>query len=198
MKKLLRDRYCNFAVTEIVQKGEAYSYEIQLICKDGDRIQFSGPTCKSVEEAESFRKNHIETLENHSCIIDSNMRVKEFFEAWLQEIAKPRVSQAVYCAYETAVQYIVKRYGRLRLNLMSEAHIVSIFKGAIKCPMIESKFVKEVLKKALKFAKRVGYISYNPAKDDQMFTSWFLADDRLSSLEDIETNGEGWPIWGYG
>lgn len=81
---------------------------------------------------------------------------------------------------------------------MSEAHIVSIFKGAIKCPMIESKFVKEVLKKALKFAKRVGYISYNPAKDDQMFTSWFLADDRLSSLEDIETNGEGWPIWGYG
>lgn len=198
MEKLLQDRYCNFAVTEIVQKGEAYSYEIHLICKDGDRVQFSGPSCKSVEEAERFRKNHIKALENRSYIIDPDMRVKEFFEAWLQEIAKPRVSQAVYCAYETAIQYIVKRYGRLKLSLMSEAHIVSIFKGAVKCPMIKSEFVAEVLRKALKFAKRVGYIPYNPAKDDQMFTSWFLADDRLSGLEDMETSGEGRPIWDYG
>lgn len=198
MKKLLRDRYCNFAVTEIVQKGEAYSYEIHLICKDGDRIQFSGPPCKSVEEAERFLKNHIETLENHSCIIDSDMRVKEFFEAWLQEIVKPRASQAVYCAYETAIQYIVKRFGRLRLSLMSEAHIVSIFKGAVECPVIESEFVKEVLRKALKFAKRVAYIPYNPAKDDRLFASWFIADDRLSGLKDIETSGKGWPIWDYG
>lgn len=198
MKKLLQDRYCNFAVTEIVQKGEAYSYEIHLICKDGGRAQFSSPPCKSVEEAERFRENHIEALENRSYIIDPDMRVKEFFEAWLLEIAKPRVSQAVYCAYKTAIQYIVKRYGRLRLILMSEAHIVSILKGAVKCPMIESEFVAEVLRKALKFAKSVGYIPYNPAKDEQIFTSWFLADDRLSGLEDMETSGEGRPIWDYG
>lgn len=198
MKKMLRDRYCNFAVTEIVQKGKAYSYEIHLICKDGDRVQFSGPPCKSVGEAERFRENHIEALENHSYIIDSDMRVKEFFEAWLLEIVKPRASQAVYCAYETAIQYIVKRYGRLRLSLMSEAHIVSILKGAVKCPMIKSEFIAEVLRKALKFAKRVGYIPYNPAKDEQLFASWFLADDRLSGLEDMETSGEGRPIWDYG
>lgn len=198
MKKFLRDRYCDFTVTEIVQKGEIYGFEIQLICKNGDKLQFSSPPCKSVEEAELFQESHIKTLANHSYIIDSDMKVREFFEAWLQEIAKPRASQAVYCAYEAAVEYIVERYGRLILSRMSEVHVVSIFKGAVKCPMIEAEFVKEVLKKALKFAKRVGYIPYNPAKDKQMFSSWFIADDRLSGLEEIETSEEGWPIWDYG
>lgn len=198
MKKLLRDRYCGFTVTEIVRKGEVYGFEIQLICKDGGKIQFSSPPCKSVEEAEYSRENHIKTFANHSYIIDSDMRVKEFFEAWQQEIAKARASQAVYCAYEAAVEYIVERYGRLILSRMSEAHVVSIFKGAAKCPTIEVEFVKEVLKKALKYAKRIGYIPYNPAKEEQLFSPWFIADDRLSGLEEIETSEEGWPIWDYG
>ena len=198
MKKLLRDRYCDFTVTEIVRKGELYGFKIQLICKDGEKIQFSGPPCKSVEEAEHSRESQIKMLTSHSYIIDSDMRVIEFFEAWLQEIAKPRASQAVYCAYEAAVEYIVEGYGRLILSRMSEAHVVSIFKGAVKCPTIEAEFVKEVLKKALIFAKRVGYIPCNPAKDEQLFSSWFIPDDRLSGLENIETNEEGWPIWDYG
>lgn len=198
MKKLLRDRYCDFTVTEIVRKGELYGFKIQLICKDGDKLQFSSPPCKSVEKAKYSRENHIKILANHSYIIDPDMRVKEFFEAWLQEIAKPRASQAVYCASEAAVEYIVERYGRLILSRMSEAHVVSIFKGAVKCPTLEAEFVKDVLKKALKFAKRVGYIPYNPAKDEQLFYSCFIADDRLSGLENIVTSGEGWPIWDYG
>ena len=124
--------------------------------------------------------------------------MSEFFEAWLSQVATPKISKAVFSAYENAVRYIVGRYGRLRLSLMSEAHIVSIFKGAVECPMQEPEFVKEVLKKTLKFAKKVEYICYDPARDEMLFSAWFIGDDRLSSADDIETSEDGWPIWDCG
>lgn len=198
MNQFLKDRYIDFGITEVVQTGDGYGFEIQLHYKDGSTVRLSGPSCSSAGEAEKSRKEHEKSLRNHSYIIDPDLRVSEFFEAWLSQVATPKISKAVFSAYENAVQYIVGRYGRLRLSLMSEAHIVSIFKGAVECPMQEPEFVKEVLKKALKFAKKVGYICYDPARDEMLFSAWFIGDDGLSSADDIETSEDGWPIWDCG
>lgn len=198
MNQFLKDRYINFSITEVVQTGDGYGFEIQLHYKDGSTVRLSEPSCSSAGEAEKSRKEHEKSLRNHSYIIDPDLRVSEFFEVWLSQVATPKISKAVFSAYENAVQYIVGRYGRLRLSLMSEAHIVSIFKGAVECPMQEPEFVKEVLKKALKFAKKVGYISYDPARDEMLFSAWFIGDDGLSSADDIETSEDGWPIWDCG
>lgn len=198
MKQFLKDRYIDFDITKVSQTGDMYCFEIQLLYRDGQTIRFSGPSCSSEVEAEQLRKEHVKRLKNHSYILDPDFRVGEFFEAWLKQIAKPKVSGAVFSAYANAVQYIVERYGRLKLCLMSEAHVVSIFKGAVECPLREPEFVKEVLKKALKFAKKVGYINYDPARDEMLFSAWFIADDRLSSSDDIKTSEDGWPIWDCG
>ena len=198
MNQFLKDRYIDFNITEAAQTGNRYGFEIQLIYKDGRIVQLPGPSCSSAEEAKQSRKEHEKSLRNHSYVINPNLRVKEFFDAWLKQVAKPKVSEAVFSAYMNAVQYIIERYGRLRLSLMSEAHVVSIFKGAVEYPMKEPEFVKEVLRKALKFAKRVGYIYYDPAKDEMLFSSWFIGDDGLSSSDDIETSEDGWPVWDCG
>lgn len=198
MNQFLKDRYIDFSITEVVQTEDWYGFDIQLHYMDGSTARLSGPSCSSAEEADKSRKEHEKSLRNHSYIINPDLRVSEFFEAWLSQIAKPKISKAVFSAYENAVQYIVGRYGRLRLSLMSETHVVSIFKGAVECPKQEPEFVKEVLKKALKFAKKVGYIYCDPARDEMLFSEWFIRDDGLSSSDDIETSEDGRPIWDCG
>ncbi len=54
------------------------------------------------------------------------------------------------------------------------------------------------MKNALKFAKKVGYINYDPARDELLFSAWFIENDGLSSSDDIETSEDGWPIWDCG
>lgn len=174
MEQFLKDRYINFDITEVTQIGDTFCFEIQLLYRNGQKVRFSGPSCSSAAEAEQSRKGHEKRLKNHSYIINFDLRVSEFFEAWLSQVVKPKISKAVFSAYENAVQYIVGRYGKLRLSLMSEAHVVSIFKGSIESPLQEPEFVKEVLKKALKFAKKVSYINYDPARDELLFSAWFI------------------------
>ncbi|WP_195984370.1 hypothetical protein [Clostridium sp. D33t1_170424_F3] len=103
MNQFLKDRYIDFNITEVVQTGDRYGFEIQLHYKDESTVRFSGPFCDSAVEAEHSQKDHEKSLKNHSYIIDPDLRVSEFFEAWLNQIAKPKISKAVFSAYENAV-----------------------------------------------------------------------------------------------
>ena len=81
MNQFLKDRYIDFSITEVVQTGDGYGFEIQLHYKDGSTVRLSGPSCSSSGEAEKSRKEHEKSLRNHSYIIDPDLRVSEFFEA---------------------------------------------------------------------------------------------------------------------
>ena len=54
--------------------------------------------------------------------------------------------------------------------------------------------MRDVLKKALKFAKKAGYLSYNLERDKLVFEKWFISDDTLSGSGDIEMTEDGQPV----
>ena len=64
MNQFLKDRYTDFSITEVVQTGDGYGFEIQLHYKDGSTVWLSGPSCSSAGEAEKSRKEHEKNLRN--------------------------------------------------------------------------------------------------------------------------------------
>ena len=196
MKNFITAPYIGYVVGNVKPMGGGYGFKIKLIYKGGDILVEEKVGYGSEQEAAWAREVNTKLLKNHRYVIQLDTRAEEFFEAWLDFISS-KLSEATCQAYREAVTYINQKCGKAKLHFWCGWDIVAIYKSAWRDPTIDHKAVRDILKKALKFAKKAGYLSYNLERDQLIFKEWFISDGTLSGSGDIEKNEDGQPVLDY-
>ena len=193
MKNLITAPYIGYVVGNVKPIEVGYGFKIKLIYKGGDTLVEVKVGYDSEQEAEWAREVNTKLLKNHRYVIQLDTSAEEFFEGWLDFISS-KLSEATWQAYREAITYINQKCGKAKLHFWCGWDIVAIYKSAWGDPAIDHKAVRDVLKKALKFAKKAGYLSYDLERDKLIFEEWFISDDTLSGSGDIEMTEDGQPV----
>ena len=171
-----------------------YGFKIKLIYKDGETLVEGNSGYKSEQEATWEREVSIKLLKKHQYVIQPDTTAEDYFNAWL-DFVSPKLSKAIRQDYRNAVLYINQKYGKVKIHFWDAEHVVSVYKSAWKDSKTDHTIIRNVLKKALKFAKTVGYLSYDLEKDNLIFEEWFISNDVLSGSGEIAMTEDGQPVY---
>ena len=136
----------------------------------------------------------IKLLKKHQYVIQPDTTAEDYFNAWL-DFVSPKLSKAIRQDYRNAVLYINQKYGKVKIHFWDAEHVVSVYKSAWKDSKTDHTIIRNVLKKALKFAKTVGYLSYDLEKDNLIFEEWLISNDVLSGSGEIAMTEDGQPVY---
>ena len=171
-----------------------YGFKIKLIYKDGETLVEGNSGYKSEQEATWEREVSIKLLKKHQYVIQPDTTAEDYFNAWL-DFVSPKLSKAIRQDYRNAVLYINQKYGKVKIHFWDAEHVVSVYKSAWKDSKTDHTIIRNVLKKALKFSKTVGYLSYDLEKDNLIFEEWFISNDVLSGSGEIAMTEDGQPVY---
>lgn len=171
-----------------------YGFKIKLIYKDGETLVEGNSGYKSEQEATWEREVSIKLLKKHQYVIQPDTTAEDYFNAWL-DFVSPKLSKAIRQDYRNAILYINQKYGKVKIHFWDAEHVVSVYKSAWKDSKTDHTIIRNVLKKALKFAKTVGYLSYDLEKDNLIFEEWFISNDVLSGSGEIAMTEDGQPVY---
>lgn len=194
MRNFITARYIGYVVGTVKSMEGGYGFRIKLIYKDGETLVEENTGYKSEKEAIWEREVSIKLLEKHQYVIQSDTTSEDYFSAWL-EFVSPKLSKAIRQDYQDAVLYINQKYGKVKIHFWDAEHVVSVYKSAWKDSKTDHTIIRNVLKKALKFAKTVGYLSYDLEKDNLIFEEWFISNDMLSGSGEIAMTEDGQPVY---
>lgn len=178
----------------ITSMDGGYGFKIKLIYKDGETLVEGNSGYKSEQEATWEREVSIKLLKKHQYVIQPDTTAEDYFNAWL-DFVSPKLSKAIRQDYRNAVLYINQKYGKVKIHFWDAEHVVSVYKSAWKDSKTDHTIIRNVLKKALKFAKTVGYLSYDLEKDNLIFEEWFISNDVLSGSGEIAMTEDGQPVY---
>ena len=88
-----------------------------------------------------------------------SMKVKLFYQMWLEDIKRPMLAYSSYCNYKNCVyRYIIPLYGEMKMEELTKFHIKRLYiKAFEKYPSV-ARILKTVLNTSLLYAQRNGYI----------------------------------------
>lgn len=119
----------------------------------------------TLREAEDARNEVIGRLQDYSFVIYPNIKVKDYFEYWLEEVMYNinRIEYSTYVTYKNAIKYIVKDYGELKMTTLNAGHVQRLYKKVSSEYKSEVKIVRCVMKLALEYARKINVVSTNVA-----------------------------------
>lgn len=194
MRNFITARYIGYVVGNVKSMEGGYGFRIKLIYKNGETLVEENSGYKSEKEAKWEREVAIKLLKKHQYIIQPDTTAEDYFNAWLGFVS-PKLSKAMRQEYQDAVLYINQKYGKVKIRFWDAEHVVSVYKSAWKDSKTNHIIIRNVLKKALKFAKTVGYLSYDLEKDNLIFEEWFISNDMLSGSGEITMTEDGQPVY---
>lgn len=88
-----------------------------------------------------------------------SMKVKLFYQMWLEDVKRPMLAYSSYCNYKNCVyRYIIPLYGEMKMEELTKFHIKRLYiKTFEKYPSV-ARILKTVLNTSLLYAQRNGYI----------------------------------------
>lgn len=87
-----------------------------------------------------------------------SMKVKMFYQMWLEDIKRPMLTYSSYCSYKNCVyNYIIPLYGEMKMEELTKFHIKRLYiKTSEKYPAV-ARTLKTVLNTSLSYAWRNDY-----------------------------------------
>lgn len=160
-------QYIDFNVYGITKIRGSYGFRIILYYDNEENkvIQKSG--YKTKKEANKERDNVLAELLKGSFVVNTHIKVKNYFTYWLEEIMRPeKLTSASYDSYKNVVyNHIIPKLGHLKLISLTRKHIQSFYKEKTEYSHSITKMCKVVIDTALRYALERKFISVNPAED---------------------------------
>ena len=164
--KLDKKQYVDFKVYSVTPINKKYGFRIKLIYDDDTYEIQQNAGYKTKKEAEKERTNIIGQLYNKTYIIYPNIKVKEYFEYWLEDVmaVRDKFSYNSYMSYRNVINnYIVPSFGGLKMATLNMSHIKKFYKEVATKSQSVTRIAKTVINTALEYAKQKGIISVNCA-----------------------------------
>ena len=88
-----------------------------------------------------------------------SMKVKLFYQMWLEDVKRPMLAYSSYCNYKNCrYRYIIPLYGEMKMDELTKFHIKRLYtKTFEKYPSV-ARILKTVLNTSLLYARRNSYI----------------------------------------
>ena len=165
-EKILNRTYVDYVVYSVTTIKGKYGFRVKLIFSNNDEMikQHSGFKLKS--NANKERNKVISQLENHTYVVDSNIKASEFFDYWLENIMKPKITYNSYMSYRNIVNnYLNVFFKNMKLCKINVNHIKKIYGEVTEQHKSVAKLLRVVLKAALNFATMHNLISSDPTEN---------------------------------
>ena len=159
-------QYVEWKVKNVTAIKDGYGYRVILSYIDGTEIVQQKSGFKTKREASADRDKTLGQLYSDTYVVYTNVKVKEYLEFWLEEDIRPRVTNATYETYRSAVKnHIIPVIGNMLMCDLSKSNVIRLYKGKILYSKSVVKNIKVILNTALKFALTRKIISINPAEN---------------------------------
>lgn len=131
-----------------------YAYRVVLKYEDGTVKTQQKSGFKTKKEAEDARKRTIGELSNGTYVVNNNMKLKDFFEYWLEYDIRQRVrSFNTYNTYSQIVKkHIIPFLGKKRLTELNRGDIQRLYQNRAEYSVPTVRQVKTVLNVSLRYA----------------------------------------------
>lgn len=163
---LRKDTYIDWHVYSVTKIKDKYGFRIMLVYSEMDKVVQQKSGFKTIREADECRNQIIAQLTNHTYVVYPKVKVKDYFDYWLNEVMFATLQYNSYMSYRNAINnYIVKKYGELYMSTLNQAHIQRLYKEIISKHESVARLVKVVMKDGLDYAVKVNILSTNVASD---------------------------------
>lgn len=168
MLDLKRQDYVDWDVKPAFKLSERnnYAYRVVLKYQDGTKYIQQKSGFQTKREAEDARKYTIGKLSSGTYIVNSNVKIKEFLEYWLEYDIRQRVgSENTYSVYSRiAKKHIIPCLGRKRLAELNKGDVQRLYKDRMEYSIHIVRQVKTVMNVSLRYAVAHRLITVNPAE----------------------------------
>ena len=168
MLDLKQQNYVDWDVKSVFKllDRDNYAYRVVLKFQDGTQQVQQKSGFRTKKEAEDARKRTMGELSNGTYVVNSNVKLREFLEYWLEQDIRQRVGSAnTYSSYSQIVKkHIIPYLGKKKLTELNRGDIQKLYKDRAVYSVHIVRQVKTVLNVSLRYAIEHKLISMNPAK----------------------------------
>lgn len=152
------------AVMKLLDRNN-YAYRVVLKYQDGTKHIQQKSGFQTKKEAEDARKRTIGELCNGTYVVNSNVKLKDLLEYWLEYDVKPRAgSYNTYASYlQVAKHHITPYLGKKKLTEINRGDIQRLYQKRAEFSIHIARQVKTVLNVSLRYAVEHKLIPLNPA-----------------------------------
>lgn len=164
MEKGLQN-FVDFQVKTVIPIKQGYGYRVILKYLDGSEKVQQKSGFKSEREAKKARDKTIAELHTGTYCVYANVLVKEFFEFWIEEDLKKRLTKdSTYQAFVGIVKnHILPFFKKKRMADLTRADIQALYFDRVEYSVAVARQVKAVINIAMRFAVNCKVISENIA-----------------------------------
>lgn len=168
MLNLDHQNYVDWNVKSVIKLLDRnnYAYRVVLKFEDGTKQIQQKSGFRTKKEAEDARKQTIGELSNGTYIVNSNVKLQDFLEYWLEYDIRQRVrSSNTYDSYsQTVKKHIVPFLGKKKLTELNKGDVQKLYQNRAEYSIHIARQVKTVLNVALRYAAGRKLIPLNPAE----------------------------------
>lgn len=156
--------YIDYKVYSVLKLKDKYGFKVKLIFNDETEVikQIGGFKRKS--DANSERDNVVAQLKNHTYVVESRIKFKEFSEYWLEEVMKKDLKYNSYMAYRNVINNYANPFlGELYVNQINIGHIQKFYNDVTEKHKSVARLSKAVFNTLFDYAKEKNLVQVNPA-----------------------------------
>lgn len=169
MIDLTKANYIDWNVKSVIKLNErnTYAYRVVLNYRDGTKNIQQKSGFKTKKEAETARLQTIGELTNGTYIVNTNIRIADFLEYWLECDIRRRVgSENTYTTYCNIIRnHIVPILKKKKLSQLDKSDILRLYQNRTEYSIHIARLVKTVMNTALRYAVVHKFIAVNPAEE---------------------------------
>lgn len=163
--------YVSYKVYSVIKLKNKYGFRIKFVFSnwDEDIQQIGGFNRK--KDANAERDNVIAQLKNHTYIMISNIRFRDYIRYWLEMMRKreEKFKYNSYMSYRNVIEnYAISFFGELYLAQINLGHIQRFYNYVTSKHKSVARIAKSVIITAFEYAKTKNLVSTNPAKNIEL------------------------------
>lgn len=163
--------YVSYKVYSVIKLKNKYGFRIKFVFSNGDEdIQQIGGFNRK-KDANAERDNVIAQLKNHTYIMISNIRFRDYIRYWLEMMRKreEKFKYNSYMSYRNVIEnYAISFFGELYLAQINLGHIQRFYNYVTSKHKSVARIAKSVIVTAFEYAKTKNLVSTNPAKNIEL------------------------------
>lgn len=163
--------YVSYKVYSVIKLKNKYGFRIKFVFSNGDEdIQQIGGFNRK-KDANAERDNVIAQLKNHTYIMISNIRFRDYIRYWLEMMRKreEKFKYNSYMSYRNVIEnYAISFFGELYLAQINLGHIQRFYNYVTSKHKSVARIAKSVIVTAFEYAKTKNSVSTNPAKNIEL------------------------------
>lgn len=155
--------YTDYKVYSVLKLKDKYGFKVKLTFNDNTESIRQIGGFKKKSEANNERDNVIVQLKNHTYVVESKIKFKEFSEYWLENVMKSKLKYNSYMAYRNILNnYANIFFEDLYINQINISHIQKFYNYVTEKYKSVARLSKAVLNSLFDYAKEKNVIEINP------------------------------------